>query len=420
MAQLQQATHQPNPTKRVVITGMSGVTALGKDWPTIRHHLLSQKTAIRTMPAWQKIKGMHTALGGPILDFTIPAHYPRKKLRAMGRVAQLATVASEAALEDAGLIEAPCLHHGRMGIAYGSCAGSSLPLADLVDILTKQSIRGVTATTYLKAMSHTCAVNIAVFFGITGRMIPTSTACTSSSQAVGYAYESIKYGLQDVMLAGGAEELCPSQAAIFDTLYATSQKNETPHLTPRPFDRDRDGLVLGEGACTLILEEYEHAKARSAKIYAEMMGFGTNCDAAHVTQPCSETMANALTLALEDAKLTPDAIDYVCAHGTATDRGDMAESHATASIIGTQTPISSLKSYFGHTLGACGALEVWLSCCMMRDQQLMPTLNLENPDPRCAPLNYLQHKAQPITGQYVMTNNFAFGGINTSIILKCF
>lgn len=255
-------------------------------------------------------------------------------------------------------------------------------------------------------------------FGLTGRVIPTSSACTSSSQAVGYAYEAIKHGYQKVMLAGGAEELCPSQVTIFDTLFATSQQNDAPQTTPRPFDQARDGLVIGEGACTLVLEEYEHAKARGAKIYAEVIGFGTNCDAKHITQPTAQKMVEALKLAMTDAKVNAHDIGYICAHGTATDRGDIAESEATFTLFGDKTPVSSLKGNFGHTLGACGALESWLSIMMMKEGIFMPTANLQKVDASCADLNYIIKNPKKLKTEIVMSNNFAFGGINTSLIFK--
>lgn len=404
---------------RVVITGVGGVTALGNDATEIFSQMRSGKTAIRNMSDWHDIQGLNTQLGAPIVDFELPEHFSRKKTRAMGRVAQLATMATERALQDAKLIEqAELLNSGRVGIAYGSCSGSTNALADVVRILTEKTVRNVTATTYVKSMSHTCAVNIALLFGLTGRIIPTSSACTSSSQALGYAYEAIKHGYQDMMIAGGAEELCPSQVAIFDTLYATSQKNATPEITPQPFSATRDGLVLGEAGCTLILESLDHALARNATIYAEIVGFGTNCDAVHVTQPTANMMQKAMELALQDAQLPVQKIGYVNAHGTATERGDIAESTATFAVFGNKTPISSLKGHFGHTLGACGALEAWLSIEMMRQRQFMPTAHLTEVDPLCAPLDYLQQEERSIDCDYIMSNNFAFGGVNTSLIFK--
>ena len=259
---------------------------------------------------------------------------------------------------------------------------------------------------------------IGVFFGLKGRVITTSSACTSGSQGVGYAFEAIRGGSQDIMLAGGAEELCPTEAAVFDTLFATSTRNDKPDTSPRPFDRDRDGLVIGEGACTLILERRDHALARGAKIYAEIVGFDTNSDGAHVTQPSPETMQRVMEMSLADAGLSADVIGYVSAHGTATDIGDIAESHATRNVLGEKTPISSIKSYMGHTLGACGSLESWLSVEMMNSGWFAPTINLDNPDPECAMLDYIRGDGRNLDVEYVMNNNFAFGGINTSLIFR--
>ncbi|MNP15663.1 3-oxoacyl-[acyl-carrier-protein] synthase 2 [compost metagenome] len=205
---------------------------------------------------------------------------------------------------------------------------------------------------------------------------------------------------------------------MFDTLFATSQMNDHPELAPRPFDRQRDGLVIGEGAGTLVLEELEHAQARGATILAELVGFATNCDAAHVTQPQQETIKLCMEMALAQAGLQPADIGYISAHGTATERGDIAESHATAAIFGDHTPISSLKSYFGHTLGACGAIEAWLALEMMREGWFAPTINLTEPDPACAPLDHVMGSGRMLDVEYLMSNNFAFGGINTSLIFK--
>jgi 3-oxoacyl-[acyl-carrier-protein] synthase II len=285
-------------------------------------------------------------------------------------------------------------------------------------MFAEKTTEGINATTYIKMMSHTAPVNIGVFFGITGRIITTSSACTSGSQGIGYAFESIRAGRQVAMLAGGAEELDASEAAVFDTLFATSVRNQQPEATPRPFDAGRDGLVLGEGACTLVLEELEHARERGATILAEVVGYGTNSDGTHVTQPNARTMATAMQLALSDAALAPADIGYINAHGTATDHGDVAESTATFGVFGGTVPISSLKSYMGHTLGACGALEAWMTVEMMRNGWFAPTINLEQVDPKCGALDYLTGAGREIATDHVMSNNFAFGGINTSLIFR--
>lgn len=406
--------------RRVVVTGMSGVTAFGNDWETVEPKLRACENAVQYMPSYEQYEGLNTKLAAPIVDFELPKHYTRKKTRGMGRVAKLATLASENALIQSGLLGNEILTNGQTGVAYGSSTGSTDAVGAFGVMLNEKSTKAITATTYVQMMPHTSAVNVGLFFGLKGRIIPTSSACTSGSQAIGYSYEAIKHGYQTVMVAGGAEELCPTESAVFDTLFATSLKNENPKSTPSPYDKDRDGLVIGEGAGTLVLEEYEHAKARGAKIYAELVGFASNCDALHVTQPQQETMQICMEMALENANLSADQIGYISAHGTATDRGDIAETNATANLFGNKTPISSLKSYFGHTLGACGAVEAWAAIEMMNRGWFNPTLNLNNIDPLCGDLDYITGSGREISCDYIMSNNFAFGGINTSLIFKRF
>jgi len=250
--------------RRVVITGMAGFSPIGNDWQTISKNLRSSNTGIRYMESWEPYKELETRLGAPVTDFKTPEHFSRKQIRSMGRVALMATVATERALADAGLLREaiiPEITDGRMGVSYGSSAGSTDALINICSMMLDHPSpdMGINANSYLKAMSHTTAVNIGIFFSLKGRVIPTSSACTSGSQGIGYAYEAIKYGHQDLMVSGGGEELCPTEAAVFETLYATSARNDAPESTPRPFDKDRDGLVVGEGAATLILEEREHA-----------------------------------------------------------------------------------------------------------------------------------------------------------------
>lgn len=404
--------------RRVVVTGMSGITSLGNSYSDIKGKLINKKNGVRYMGEWEDITGLNTKLAAPIDDFKLPAKYTRKMTRSMGKVAQMATLAGEQALIHAGLVTESAVTDGRMGIAFGSCTGSPDAVKDFSNLLSHRNTTGITANTYLKMMAHTCAVNMAVHFGFKGRVIPVTSACTSGSQSIGYGYESIKYGQQVLMLCGGAEELCPSEAAVFDALFATSTKNKSPEITPAPFDKDRDGLVLGEGAGVLILEEMQHAIQRGATIHAELVGFGTNCDAQHITNPSSDTMAVAMSKALASARLTPSHISYINGHGTGTDRGDIAESEATRQVFGGRTPYSTLKSYFGHTLGACGAIESWLSLEMINEGWIAPNLNLINLDPLCAELDYITGEGRKLHADFAMVNNFAFGGINTSLIFK--
>ena len=403
---------------RVAVTGAGFYSPIGNDWDEVSANLERGANGVRYFSEWARYDGLNALLGADVKSFEPPSSFTRKRTRTMGRVSLLATAASEKALRQAGLLDDPVLQSGRTGVSYGSSTGSTDAVTEFGRMLWNESLDRINGTSYLRMMGHTAPVNIGVFFGLQGRVYTTSSACTSGSQGIGYAYEAIRHGQQDIMIAGGAEELCPTEVAVFDTLYATSTMNDHPERTPRPFDRDRDGLVIGEGACTLVLENLEHAQARGAPILAELVGFGTNSDGRHVTQPSAETMRIAMKLALADAGLDPGDIGYVSAHGTATERGDIAESHATLKMFGERMPISSMKSFMGHTLGACGALESWFAVEMMNREWFAPTVNLDNPDERCAPLDYIMGEGRRLEMDYVMNNNFAFGGINTSLIFR--
>ena len=404
--------------KRVVVTGMAGITSLGSDWTSIEANFSSNRSGIRYMHEWDRFTELNTRLAGPVDDFVVPARWTRKQLRSMGRVSRLSVKAAEQALEHAGLLDDASIRDGRMGVACGSSTGSTEEIKAFGNMLLNSVADGLNANSYIRMMPHTTAANISIFFGLTGRVIPTSSACTSGSQGIGYAYEAIKFGRLPMMLAGGAEELCATEAMVFDALYATSLKNDAPHTTPRPYDAGRDGLVIGEGAGMLVLEELEHALARGATIHAELVGFGSNADGQHATKPEQLTMRRAMELALDDANLQPEAIGYVNGHGTATEQGDIAETQATQSLFGSRMPISSQKSFFGHTLGACGALESWFSIEMLNRDHYIHTLNLDSIDPRCGELDYLVGAPRSMQHEFVMNNNFAFGGINTSLIFR--
>ena len=404
--------------RRVVVTGMAGITSLGSDWTSIEANFSANRSGIRRMAEWDRFTELNTRLAGPVDDFSVPPHWTRKQLRSMGRVSRLSVLAAERALADAGLLEDASIRDGRMGVACGSSTGSTEEIKAFGNMLLNSVADGLNANSYIRMMPHTTAANISIFFGLTGRVIPTSSACTSGSQGIGYAYEAIKFGRLPLMLAGGAEELCATEAMVFDALYATSLKNDAPHTSPRPYDSGRDGLVIGEGAGMLVLEELEHALARGTTIHAELVGFGSNADGQHATKPEQLTMRRAMELALEDAGLAPAAIGYVNGHGTATEQGDIAETQATQALFGSGMPISSQKSFLGHTLGACGALESWFSIEMMNRDRYIHTLNLDEVDPRCGDLDYLRGAPRTMQHEYVMNNNFAFGGINTSLIFR--
>lgn len=405
--------------RRVVVTGIGLTSPLGNDLPTAVAALREGRHGIVTMPEWGEIQGLSTRLAGVAKDVPFDG-YPRKKTRSMGRVALLATYATERALADAGI--GPDLSSmPEVGLAYGSTHGSSTAQEEFCRTLfTRNGMRGIPSTSYLKFMSNTCVVNLANFFGIKGRVISTCSACTSASNAIGYGFEAIRAGQLDVIICGGAEEMHFTHAVVFDILYATSRHfNDRPGEASRPFDENRDGLVVAEGAATLVLEEEGRARRRGAHIHGEVIGFGTSCDGQHVTQPSADGMATAMKNALADARVSSEDVDYINAHATATDIGDITESQATLQVFGERVPISSTKGHTGHTLGACGGLESAFCLAMMNGGFLVPTKNLDKPDPRCAPLRYLRNETVDAKNMnIVMNNNFAFGGINTSLLFR--
>lgn len=397
---------------------MSAITPIGQNWESVSRNLKNLKTGIRYMPDWDCYDGLNTRLAAPVQDFEKPAHFNRKITRSMGRGSIMVVAAGERALEQAGLLNHSLITDGSTGIACGSSSGSPDAIADFGVMLLDNSTHSLNANTYIKMMSHTAPVNLAVYFHCRGRILTTSSACTSSSQAIGYAFEAIKHGYQRCMLAGGTDELSATQAAVFDTLFATSTLNNQPDKSPRPFDRNRDGLVIGEGAGIMVLEELELAKERGALILAEVVGYGTNCDGLHVTRPNPESMLQVMAQALDNAGLTTEEIGYISAHGTATEAGDEAESRAMEELFGDRVPVSSLKSFTGHTLGACGVIEAWAAINMMNEGWFHPTANLDNVDPKCGALDYIRSEGRSLDCEYVMSNNFAFGGINTSLVFR--
>ena len=269
-------------------------------------------------------------------------------------------------------------------------------------------------------MVHTTAVNITKMFGITGRVISSGTACTTSSQSIGYGYESVKFGMQDAMLCGGADEYDTITVAVFDNLLACSTAfNSEPHRTPRPFDKLRDGLVVGEGAGAVMLEEYEFAKKRGANIMGEIIGFACNNNGGDLILPNLKGITNTLKLGVENARINPQDVDLISAHATATKMGDIIEAQAISDVFGDNPYVVGLKSYIGHTMAACGAIETIMSLYMMQEGFVAPTLNLEEVDERCAMIKHVQKiLQQPVKTAAIQ--NFAFGGVNTILLIRKF
>jgi len=404
--------------RRVVVTGVGFLSPIGDDIDTLRDNIIAKKSGVKVIESWSsEMNGMATLIASPVAEQNFK-DIPRKHRRSMGRVAMMSARSMQKAIDDSGLTQEQ-IQNIRTGISFGSTMGANESLMEWIStVYENRNFKSQNSMIFLKSMSHTVSANLAAMFGIKGRSIPTCSACTSSSQAVGAGYESIKYGMSDIMFVGGAEGLHYLSEGVFEVMGASSDGyNDRPNLTPRPFDRDRDGLIIGEGAGTLVLEEYESAKKRGAKIYAEIKGYATTCDGNHLTTPSREGMSSVMNLSLQDANLTPQDIGYINAHATATIKGDIEESHATHSIFGNTTPISSTKSYMGHLLGGCGVIESIISIIALNDRLLPANRTLENIDKECADLDYLfEHRYEDI--DFVMSNNFAFGGINTSLIFS--
>jgi 3-oxoacyl-[acyl-carrier-protein] synthase II len=404
--------------RRVVITGMAGLTSLGHTWSEIKTRMKAGETGTRYIEEWDKLSDLSIKVGAPVDTFSEVGLYPRQMMRSLGRVSAMAVKSAERALEHAGLLDDPVLRTGRVGVACGSSYGSTAPTREFVRFMETGKSGTLNGTSYIRMMAHTTAVNISVFFGLQGRVITTSSACVSGSQGVGYAFEAIQDGRADIMVAGGAEEFCPTMAMVFDRVYATSQSNDSPATASRPFDATRDGLVTGEGAGMLILEALEHAQARGARPLAEIVGFATNADGAHISHPDADTQAVVMQQAMANAGIGPKDIDFINGHGTATVAGDISESHSTLMAYGDRAAFSTTKGHFGHTLGACGAVEIWLSVEMMNDGWVAPIANLSAVDPKCAPLDYVTGSGRTANITQFASNNFAFGGLNTSLIVR--
>lgn len=402
--------------RRVVVTGMGVLSPLGNSTDELASALTSNRSGIRAMPEWDAIENLRSKVAG-ICDGVDDKTIPRKYRRTMGRVALLSSIAALDAVRDSGLTKSE-VSSTDCGVSFGSTEGSTAAIERFMNQASvKSSLKGLQSSNYLQIMSHTCAANLAIMFQTKGPLLASCTACVSGSQGIGFGYEAIKQGQASIMITGGAEEMHFMNAGVFDIMRATSSGyNDRPAMTPRPFDRDRDGLVVSEGAACLILEEYEHARKRSAPVYAEIKGFGNNCDGSHLTSPGVDGLVRVIDLALRDAGLSPDDIGHINAHATATEAGDVAESKALFETFQNQVPVSAYKGYVGHTLGACGGIESIMTILMMNQGFMAPTKNLAEPDPLCAPIQHVMGDVRDQAFAVGMNNNFAFGGINTSLI----
>lgn len=406
--------------RRVVITGCSAITPIGYGKQPIVDSLLQGRSGIRPLRDDGLLtEHIHSRVFGTV-DYPIDYQFKRAHRKTMGPVACYACQVAKDVLETSGLSE-EFITSGRLGVAFGSTHGSPTVQREIYktffgDLANRLSSIG--AVDYLRSMVHTTAVNITRMFGITGRVIASSTACTTSSQAIGFGYETIKFGLQDAMICGGADEYDTTTVAVFDNLLACSVAyNDRPQRTPRPFDAARDGLVVGEGGGAVLLEEYEAARRRGAPILGEVIGFACNNNGGDLILPNLDGITATLRLALDSAGIGPEQVDLISAHATATKMGDVVEAQAIAAVYGDRPWVTGLKSYMGHTMGTCGVIELALLLYMMEQGFIAPTLNLENVDPRCAMIRHVRRlEEQPV--RIAALQNFAFGGVNTCLIIR--
>ncbi len=403
--------------KRVVITGTGVVTPFGNGLPALMKGLEEGRSAVRRMQGWEQYIGLQSLVAAPV-EMQDEKRIPRQKRRSMGRMSIFAAQAADEALSNAGIVlsqEDPW----RVGCVIGSTMGSAKSINDAFEImLPKKDLSRLNSTMFFQCMSHTASVNVAQYLGLNGTIMAPAAACASAIHAIGLGYDLIRLGRQDVLLCGGAEELHPTVTGSFDILFATSTKyNDRPQMTPRPFDKDRDGLVCGEGSGLVVLEDYDRAIKRNANILAEIVGYSTTANGMHVSQSNRESMVACMRQALGDAGVTPGEIDYINAHATATLQGDQEEAEAILEIFGSSVPVSSLKGYVGHTLGASGAIELAASLKMMELGVIYPTLNLSVVSPECGGLN---HVTTPVKGtvKTFLKNGFAFGGINAALVCR--
>lgn len=407
--------------RRVVVTGMGMVTPLGSNVKDTWDNVLEGKSGVSDIDVFDASQ-FSTRFAAQVKDFDVAQYMTAKEARKMDLFIQYGMAASMQALDDAALLN-DNLDYNRVGCAIGSGIGGLPMIEKNVELLNKSGPKRISPFFVPGAIINMISGHVAIKFGFKGPNISIVTACTTGTHNIGMAGRMISYGDADVMIAGGAE-MAITQLGIggFGAARALSTRNDDPKTASRPWDKDRDGFVMGDGAGILVLEEYEHAKARGAKIYAELAGFGMSDDAHHMTAPPESGVGalSAMSAALKDAKLEAADVDYINAHGTSTPAGDLAETNAVKSLMGpaaSDVAISSTKSMIGHLLGASGAVESIFSVLAIRDQLAPPTINLESPGDGCD-LNYVPHTPQKRRIDVVLNNSFGFGGTNGSLVFS--
>lgn len=411
-----------NGGRRVVITGIGVITPIGTGKEAFWQGLSEGRSGVSRVDDLIDLKDVGAKIGAYNRDFDPLRFMDKKRARRLGRASQLALAAAKLAFED-GRLDLAQEDRDRIGVVIGTGIGNIEALTENYDILLQKGPGRVSPFFVPMFMPNAVAGEISIEWGLRGPNYGTVSACASSNHALGLAADAIRYGYADVMITGGTEAVSlPLTFAGFDQMGALSRRNDEPQRASRPFDRDRDGFVVGEGAGILILESLEHARARGAYIYAELASIGMTADAGHITAPDEqgEGARKAMLMALERAGVRPEEVDYINAHGTATPLGDVSETRAIKRLFGAHAyklAVSSTKSQIGHLLGAAGAVEAIATLMALERGILPPTINLENPDPECD-LDYVPNRARPAKVQIALSNSFGFGGHNSAILLR--
>ena len=409
-------------SRRVVVTGMGIISPLGNELETTWQNILAGKSGAKTVTAFD-VTEYPTKFAAPVENFDDVNHLDVKTKRRVDEFVQYGLVASKHAIENSGL-ELNSIDSSRIGVSIGSGIGGLDTIEKNALTLDKRGPRKISPFFVPGAIVNMVSGLVSIEYGLHGPNLSIVTACSSGNHSIGFSARSISHGDCDVMITGGSEmAITPLGLGGFSAVTALSTNNENPTKASRPWDKDRDGFVLGDGAGVLVLEEYEHAKARSANIFAEVTGFGMSSDAFHMTAPAEDGKGakQAMISALKDADLDSSKIDYINAHGTSTPLGDIIEANAISDIFSTsqeQIAVSSTKSMTGHLLGAAGAIESIFSILSLRDNRLPPTINLDNLDADAPKLNYVANESQEKEINYVLNNSFGFGGTNASLVFS--
>lgn len=407
--------------RRVVVTGLGAVTSLSSKVEDLWQRICRGESGIHELKLFDTTE-FKVKFGGEVQDFSTDGYLPPKEAKRLDRFTQFAVVAGVDAVKDAGIDFAKC-DTFRCGVILGSGVGGLHEIETQHTRLLEKGPEKVSAFTIPKLMVNAACGQVSIHFGLRGPNAAVATACASATNAIGDAFKHIQYGDADVMVTGGSESaLTPMAISGFGSMRALSMRNDAPTQASRPFDADRDGFVLSEGAGVIVLEELEHAKARGAKIYAEVIGYGLSADGGHITQPDAQGSgaARAMTRALQDAGVEPNAVDYINAHGTGTPLGDAAETRAVKSVFGSHAQslsISSTKSQLGHLLGASGGVELLFAVLAIRDGVIPPTINYATPDPECD-LDYTPNELRQRDVRVAISNSFGFGGHNATVAVR--